>query len=497
MSDDTTTDGDDERVVTPPHTPPDGSSTAGTWVARDGTAVPYTATASWTVIRDGEAPTAEIFSVAYVAAGDGDEEVRGRPVMFVFNGGPGAASAYLHVGIAGPLTVAFDADGALPAAPALVEDNPDSWLGFADLVFVDPVGTGFSRLLPGGDEDAPATDRYFEEMADLASIGQFISRWLTANRRWDAPVFVAGESYGGYRVGRLARRLQEDVGVGLAGIVMISPALEMDALAGSDYSVTDWVDRLPTMAIAAHHHGRGRIQGDRDEVERTAIDFAAGPYARFLLRGSGLDADERDEVLGQLADLTGLDPGVVERHRGRIPMTTFARELLRDERRILGLYDTTVSVVDPFPDREPSPGPDPTLAGIEHVFTTGVNHVLRDWLQVQTERQYVLLSMDVNSAWRRDDGTHAFQIMQGASDDLRYGLALNPHLRALMVHGRHDLVTPFASTARIRALLHLDDATVDRVRSTVYDGGHMFYTRADSRRAFTEDVARLVAATSA
>ena len=489
MSDDTTTSDrtDAGRAVTPAHDPPEGASSSGSWTSPDGSALEYRVEAGWTVLRDGETPTAEVFSTSYLVEGDDP-----RPVTFVFNGGPGAASAYLHVGVAGPLTVEFGPDGQLPAPPARVSENPDSWIAFTDLVFVDPVGTGFSRVLPSEDDEDDEDGRYYEEAEDLAAIGQFISRWLTAHRRWDAEVFVAGESYGGYRVGRLARKLQEDIGVGLVGIVLISPALEIEALSVSDYNVTSWVDRLPSMALAAVHHGRSRIDGDEAAVEAAALAFAQGDYARLLLAGAGMPADDRDAVLARLADLLGLDEALVRRHRGRVPMQVFARELLRDERRLLGLYDATVTTVDPFPDRDPSPGPDPTLAGIEHVFATGVNHVLRDVVGVETERQYVLLSLDVNTAWRRAAGTHAFSSMTGASDDLRYGLALNPHLRALVVHGRHDLVTPWAASRRLRDLLHLDEDTAARVTDAVYDGGHMFYTRVGSRASFTADVARLV-----
>lgn len=479
--------GSDERVVTPAHTPPDGASTTATWQGDGDGALTYVATAGWTVLRAEEAPTAEVFSVSYVADTAAD-----RPVTFVFNGGPGAASAYLHVGVAGPLRVAFPDDGTLPPAPARVIDNPQSWLAFTDLVFIDPVGTGFSRLLPPKDGEDAKADRYYRPKSDLAAMGQFISRWLTANRRWDAPVLLAGESYGGYRVGRLARRLQEDVGVGLVGIVLISPALELDMLSGTDYDVLGWVDRLPTMAMAAHHHGRCRVDGDLTAVTDAASAFATGPYASYLLRGAGADPQEREATLDRLADLLGLAPELVRRHRGRISIETFARELLRDERRVLGLYDATVTAVDPFPDRHPYPGPDPTLAGTAHVFTTAVNHVLRDWLGVTTEREYTLLNMDVNTAWKPDEDTHALEIASGASDDLRHGLALNPHLRAVLVNGRHDLATPWPTTRRVRDLLHLDPATAGRVTTAVYDGGHMFYTRETSRRAFTADVAALV-----
>ena len=196
-----------------------------------------------------------------------------RPVTFVFNGGPGASSAYLHVGAVGPKRVDFPADGSLPTMPPRLVHNEESWLAFTDLVFVDPVGTGFSRIIEKDDaakddgkqktegnqnEDADPKE-YFGYKRDLESLSEFMGRWLSGNGRWGSPVFIAGESYGGYRVGRLVRVLQETAGIGLNGAILISPALEIATLTGSDYDVLPWVDVVPTMAGVAAHHGRSRV----------------------------------------------------------------------------------------------------------------------------------------------------------------------------------------------------------------------------------------------
>src|SRR5262249_15022441 len=207
-------------------------------------------------------PAAEIFSVSYVADG-GDPN---RPVAFVFNGGPGASSAYLHMGAVGPQRVAFPSDGTLPTLPPKLVQNESSWLAFADLVFVDPVGTGFSRIIekepkkdekPGeGEKQDP--DEYFGLTRDLESLCEFMARWLSEHDRWGSPIFIAGESYGGYRVGRLVQKLQEDAGIGLNGAILISPALELTGLVGDDYGVVQWVDLLPTMAAGAAFPRRSR-----------------------------------------------------------------------------------------------------------------------------------------------------------------------------------------------------------------------------------------------
>ncbi len=363
----------DEPKGTGRHEPPTGATSTGTW-----NGVEYTATAAWVVLRKKEKPSAEIFSVSYVAGDAGLD----RPVTFVFNGGPGASSAYLHVGAVGPKRVEFPPDGSLPTMPPRLVQNDDSWLAFTDVVFVDPVGTGFSRVVetdaPAGDAgpkseegkqkgDEPDPKEYFGYKRDLESLSEFIGRWLSANGRWGSPVLIAGESYGGYRVGRLVRVLQETAGIGLNGAILISPALEIATLLGGDYDVVPWVDLVPTMAAAAAHHGRSRAfdAGTAvDEVQREAERFATGEYATFLARGAAMPPDERGRVLARLADLIGLPVDMVTRAEGRVPIAVFSRELLRDERKVLGLYDATVTTTDPFPDRESFGGPDPTLSGI-------------------------------------------------------------------------------------------------------------------------------------
>jgi carboxypeptidase C (cathepsin A) len=324
---------------------------------------------------------------------------------------------------------------------------------------------------------------------------EIIGRWLSANRRWDAPVFLAGESYGGYRVGRLARSLHSDEGVGLAGAVLISPALELTPLSDTDYSIEAFIDRLPVMAAAAFHHGRSRIgAASTDDAVAAAVDFAAGPYVSFLVRGASMPEDEREAVFDRLGDLTGLDPAVIRRVGGRVSMHVFSHELLRDQGLVTGRYDATVTAVDPFPDRQPSAGPDPTLDGTTPAFTAGVNQLLRAEVGLETERRYELLSLDVNESWQPDDDAHALDVPAGASDDLRYGMALNPHLRVMIAHGHHDLVTSPQSSARIVDQMRLEADTASRLVLRRYDGGHMFYTWATSREAFAADIADFYAA---
>jgi carboxypeptidase C (cathepsin A) len=499
----------------PEYQPPAGAEASATWTGA-GISLPYTASAGWIVLRKKERPAAEIFSVSYVAQGDGE-----RPVTFIFNGGPGASSAYLHMGAAGPSRVAFPDDGSLPRMPPRLVANEESWLAFSDLVFVDPVGTGFSRVVeaadPPGDGAAKKHDddanggegnggegkggegkgaEYFGYKRDLESLSEFMARWLSARGRWGSAVFIAGESYGGYRVGRLVRMLQETTGIGLSGAILISPALEFGPLAPTDYDIEGWVDRLPTMALAAMFHGRSRAFAagtPPEEVVREAEAFATGEYAALLMRGVSMPEAERERIFGHLSELIGLPAELIARAEGRVDIGVFARELLRAERKVLGLYDATITTTDPFPNREPFSGPDPTLMGIAPAYTTAINRQLRSEIGVQTEREYMLLSEDVNEAWRNDAPEHFFVPPAGATDDLRYGLSLNPHMKAFICHGRYDLITPYYETDRLRNLMRLDAETAARLTVRHFDGGHMFYAWEASRREFTEAIRAFMA----
>ncbi|HET7744650.1 MAG TPA: hypothetical protein VFK76_07895 [Gaiellaceae bacterium] len=485
----------------PEYEPPAGAETKGTW-GTGRNRIAYTATAKWHVLRKKEKPAAEIFSVSYLAEGGSID----RPVMFVFNGGPGASSAFLHMGAVGPKRVAFPPDGSLPEMPPKLVENESSWLTFGDLVFVDPVGTGFSRIIEkeqpksdgkdGKDGDAPDPKEYFGQKRDLESLCEFMGRWLSSHGRWASPVFIAGESYGGYRVGRLVRMLQETTGVGLNGAILISPALEITSLNPTDYDILGWIDTLPTMALSAVHFGRSRAFRSgtpQAKVLSEAEEFATGDLTSFLARGASLPAKERERILTRQADLIGLPVDLVVRAEGRIGIRSFSRELLRDERKVLGLYDTTITVTDPFPDRDTFLGPDPTLHGFSPAFTMGVNRMLRSEIGVETDREYTLLSYEVNMAWKDDAQQHAFAPPPGATDDFRYGMSLNPHMKAFITHGRYDLVTPYYASDRLRNLMRLDPAMADRVTVRHFGGGHMFYAWESSRHEFTEAISGFVA----
>ena len=464
---------------------------------------PYTASAQWQTLYENDKPVAELFHVAYTIA---DQNPAQRPITFVFNGGPGAASAYLHMGALGPRRVVFNADGSLPRPPVQVADNSESWLSFTDLVFIDPLGTGFSRTLtkddekPGKSEDKASESDKSEDKPDekakkfwavdrdLNALGEFIQAYLSAHHRWLSPVFIAGESYGGFRVAKLCRKLQQDYGVGLCGAVLISPVMEFMLLEGNDYSLSGWATVIPSMAATAVYHGQVQTTDSPAAHGAKAADFARKTLIPLLALGSTAAAEDQQRVFGQLAELIGLPAELVQRHRGRIDIGVFARELLRHQQRILGLYDGSVTAIDPFPDRLVHEGTDPTLEGIDRLFTGAVNSHLRSTLGVNTTLTYNLLSFEVFKAWEFLPESDYRQGFAGSVDDLRVGMALNPYLQVYITHGIYDLVTPYFSSEHLKDLMNLNEALRPNLTLRHFQGGHMFYTWDESRQLWFEDM---------
>jgi len=463
-----------------------------------GKSYPCKVSAEWMPLFNKEEKViAEMYHTAYTLP-QAKGKKSGRPLTFIFNGGPGAASAYLHLGAMGPMRVAFGDKGEIQGEPTQLVPNDESWLSFSDLVFIDPIGTGLSRTIPKDASDPVNKDltklhehekEYFQMNRDLKSIGEFVESYLSKHQRWGDPIYIAGESYGGFRVAKLAKLLQEGFGVGLCGAILISPALEWSTLSPNDYDTIGWVDLFPSMALAAFTHGRSKFKKSSfEKVLKDACEFADSDYATFLLRGDDLGSKEQDRILEKMADFLGLKKEYVQSKNGRIHFPEFCRELLRDQKKVAGFYDATITCDDAFPARDVSPGPDPTLFAIERVFSTGINKLLRQEIGLKTERAYQLLSMEVNRAWKVDEQRHAFDLYVGASDDLRYAMSLNENLKVYLTHGFYDLVTPFHAADRIARLMRLSPKARARLTLKHYEGGHMFYSWDESRKAFTKDL---------
>jgi carboxypeptidase C (cathepsin A) len=485
------------------HRPPQGATQKISWTDDAGRVADIDVISEWIVLRKKERPAAEVFHTYYrLAEPPGEPQGQSRPrrpVSFVFNGGPGASSAYLHVGGLSPRRVLFKPDGALEPPPVQLVNNPESWIAFTDLVFVDPVGTGFSRIIEADkkpdEKDKPDPSKTVQEKEfyalnrDLESLGEFIERFLSRYKLWDVPVAIIGESYGGFRTAKLARLLQETHGIGLSTAIAISPVLEWSLLDGNDYDVLSSMDAFCTMALAATFHGRSRVfaKGTPIEAQRREVEaFATRELAHSLLVGTAHDADELARVFARAADFLGLPVDLVRLAHGRVSPWRFARELLKSEQKVVGAYDATVTGVDPFPDRDFHMAPDPTLASIERIFASGINHVLRAEIGVDSERRYNLLSMDVNRDWKRDEQRHAFAPPAGATDDLRFAMSMNPDMKVLIAHGYYDMVTPYFSSERLVEQMKLLPQQREKLIIRHFDGGHMFYTWDASRRAFRD-----------
>ncbi|HSH09538.1 MAG TPA: hypothetical protein VK995_04075, partial [Oceanipulchritudo sp.] len=413
-------------------------------------------------------------------------------------------SVYLHMGAMGPKRVDLDGHGMPKAGPHQLADNHETWLQFTDLVFVDPIGTGLSRMIEeekAKDEKGAAkaedagkkeADEYWKLKRDLESIGEFTRTWLSTHHRWESSIFIAGESYGGYRVGKLAKLLQKNYGVGLAGAIIISPALEFGLLDGSNYNVLPWVDIVPTMAAAALVHGRARkARSGEDMVDYAmrAREFAFSQLLPVLAIGELAGQQKRAQVFNAMADFIGLPRATVNKKGGRIDIGYFVKNLLRDQGKHLGLYDASVAVTDPFSDKDELDAPDPTLHILERVFAAAINTQLRRNIGLDTDRDYELISMKVNSSWKNDEQQHALQSQFGAVDDLRFGMSLNEHMGVYITHGYFDLVTAFTSSDRLVALMNLTEAQKQNLTVKHYPGGHMFYTWEESRRNLSADIA--------
>jgi carboxypeptidase C (cathepsin A) len=440
-----------------------------------GRTMQFTATAGHLTLADPQgAPQAEIGFVAYTRD---DADPSARPVTFAVNGGPGASSAYLHLLAIGPWLLPMDGPAISPsAAPALVP-NGETWLDFTDLVFIDPPGTGYSRVV-GGDQ---VRDRFYSVQGDIDGLAAFIMRWLKEKNRLPSPKFFAGESYGGFRGPLLAQKLQSDQGIGFSGLVLVSPVFDFDWLdqgAGAPWTTAAL---LPSLA-AANLSRKGPVsRGALQEAEA----YASGEYLVDLMRGLQ-DKEAVERVSRRVAELSGLAPDVSRRLAGRVDMRAAQRELRRGSSEIVSAYDTNVAIADPNPNAQVSRFEDPVLDGMTAPLTSAIIQHLTHTLNYKAEGRYNLLNGSINGAWRWGGGRSGPENLE----ELRQALALDAKLRVLVTHGFTDLVTPYYASQLLLNQLP-DLGPQKRVGLTVYEGGHMFYSRQASRQAFKADVQRL------
>lgn len=445
----------------------------------DGRSLTFKATAgSLPLVDEAGKLQAEIGFVAYVQAGKPGEPA--RPITFALNGGPGAASAYLDIGAVGPWRLPLEGGGISPSMAVALVPNDGTWLDFTDLVFIDPIGTGYSRAADG---DAK---RFWSVESDASVLASAISRWLRVNDRIASPKFYLGESYGGFRGPLIAGKLQEEIGIGLSGLVLLSPVLDFAWLQAPRTTPWGHVTRLPSFAAAAlERAGKNPTRALLSEAET----YATGPYIADLLKGPG-DKAAVDRLADKVAGLSGLDPDVVRRQAGRLTPGSVQREIGREAGRVASAYDTAVTGWDPDPTAPFSGFEDPLLTGLQAPLTSAMLDLYATRLNYRVpDLRYELLNNAVNRGWSWGSGRSAPEAL-GA---LRGAMALDGKLRVLVAHGFTDLVTPyFASKLLIDQMPSFGGE--GRLSLSVYPGGHMFYARPDSRAAFHKDAAALYAA---
>ncbi len=456
---------------------PPPASTAGA-VDIGGSKLSYRVTAGSIDIRDGEGRlTAEVAYTAYVL--DGQDGAR-RPVTFAFNGGPGASSAYLHLAAIGPKRVLTGNEGDVPSRPPVLQDNPETWLGLTDLVFIDPPGTGYSRAAGTGD----AARQHFSVDGDIAVLARVVQRWLAESGRLGAPTYLVGESYGGFRVPKLAARLQTGEGVGVSGLMLLSPVVDFGTRTRGGDGVLAVAARLPSF-VAVVRERKGPLS--RDAV-KDAEAYAFGEYLVDLARGDA-DPEAVRRRSARVAELTGLPEDFVRRSGGRIETGPYLRELFRDRERVASAYDGSVTSPDPYPTSLRSSYEDPVLDGMVAPLTSAAIAYTRDVIGWKPSGRYELLSRDVNRRWNWGSGLNPPE----AVGELRSVLGLDPTVRVVVAHGLTDLVTTYMET---KAALDRIPASLagERLRFAVYPGGHMFYSRDESRKALRADIGWLYGA---
>ena len=445
--------------------PPD--STTKQTLALPERTLTFTATAgSIHLFNDKGEPQADIAYTAYQLDGD---EARTRPVTFLFNGGPGAASAYLQFGAAGPWRLAINGEAAISSASPDLQPNAETWLDFTDLVFIDPVGTGYSRFVATGED---VRKRFFSIDGDVSSIAVTIRRWLEKSGRLLSPKFVAGESYGGIRGPKIVRSLQIEQGVGVRGLILISPLLDFREFTGS--SLLQYVWSLPTMAAVARETKGSVTRADMADVEH----YARGEFLNDLIKGLA-DTEATTRLADKVAALTGIDQAVSRRLAGRFDVAEFRREYDRKDGKVTGRYDGSVSGFDPYPDSSFYRFKDPSGEPLTAPLTSAAVDLTTRKLNWRPDGSYQLLNGAVERSWDFGRGINPAESIS----QLREILALDPKLKLLVGHGLFDLATPYFGTKILLDQLPAF-AAPDRVKLVVYPGGHMFYSRDAARQAF-------------
>jgi carboxypeptidase C (cathepsin A) len=450
--------------------------------------VPYRATAGRILLKDEDGK--KLASLFYTSYHRTDvEDTASRPIVFAFNGGPGSSSVWLHLGLFGPKRVELDDEGRPISLPGRLVENEHSILDVADLVFIDPIGTGYSRGIPAED-----TKKYAHFKKDIESVSEFIRLYLTRNGRWDSPKYLAGESYGTTRAGGIAAHMLDHSGVSFNGLILISAILHFgtapfDPATWTFQPGTDipYVTFLPTYAASAWYHGKLERKHQRKKL-RTFLDeveaFAIGEYASALILGDSLPEDRFDKVAAKVADYTGLPVDYVKRYRLRIEILRFCKALRRDEGLTIGRLDSRYTGHGRF-DEGDTMESDPSGDAISGQYSALLNAYLRSDLGYETDLPYEVLSYKVFEAWDYEDFKAAHV---DVSERLRSTLVRNTHMRVFVANGYYDLATPHFATEYTVNHMGLKPETRQRIDMAYYEAGHMMYAHLPSLAKLAGDL---------
>ncbi|MBR0826995.1 peptidase S10 [Bradyrhizobium manausense] len=457
--------------------PPD--ATTSQTLELPGRTLNFSATAgSIRLFDDKGEPQADIAYTSYQL--DGTDRAT-RPVTFFFNGGPGASSAWLQLGAAGPWRLPINADVVTPSTSPELKPNAETWLDFTDLVFIDPVGTGYSRFVTGGEE---ARKRFYSVDGDVAALGLVIRRWLEKHERLASPKFVAGESYGGIRGPKVVRNLQIQQGVGVKGLILISPLFDFREFTGT--SLLQYVATLPSYAAVAREtkgEGKGAVtRADLADVET----YARGEFLNDLMKGQA-DAEATTRLADKVSALTGIDQATSRRLAGRFDVAEFQRELDRRNGKVTGRYDASVRGFDPNPDSNSSRFGDPSGDALQAPLTSAAVDLTTRKLNWRPDGSYEVLNGSVERNWNFGHGINPPQSIS----ELRQILATDAKMSVLVAHGLFDIATPYFGSKLVLDQLPAF-ASPPRAKLVVYPGGHMFYSRDASRQALRGEVEKMM-----
>jgi carboxypeptidase C (cathepsin A) len=424
----------------------------------------YDAKTDFIFLRDDAGkPQARFFHTSYTLT-DPKTPPRDRPITFVFNGGPGSSSVWLHLGAVGPRRIVMNDNALPPPGPGQLADNLDSWLPASDLVFIDPIGTGFSRAEPGVDPQ-----RFYSVDGDVTSIGEFIRLYLARNNRWSSPKFLAGESYGTTRAAALSFHLSRRLGIDLSGIILVSAVLEFSTLRDEEGNDLPYTVFLPSYTAVAHHHKKLPPDLQSQPLEaalKRAESFALGEYALALMQGANLPPEKSAAVASELATLTGLPADYISRNNLRIPPHRFFKQLLGDRRLLIGRFDGTITGFDQDPGNSRGEF-DPSYTAYFGAYTSALNHYLRDELTHESELRYDILA---GLPWQYPQGTYV-----NVATQLSDAMIQTPSMRVMVASGHHDLATPYFATRYTLSRLNISPELRKNIALHEYFGGHMMY----------------------